>query len=202
MALCAGSLVLLVVLLLMLLLAGCCGSSWSMCVLNHAALVCVLLCVSCAFCHRVLMCLCIGSVVSVCCLATVAGVALSLQWLGVLLFCGYLLVVLKCRLIKLLGPLWMRVWCLACVLLSAVLLLCWLCVVLCRWCCVLWGKECAGMWVVLLCISFGGEGESRVGNQVTSAFGDCVCMRGSPTSPASALELVALEVAVVKRVLQ
>ena len=66
----------------------------------------------------------------------------------------------------------------------------------------LWGKECAGMWVVLLCISFGGEGVSRVGNQVTSAFGDCDCMRGSPTSPASALELIVLEVAVVAVSLQ
>ena len=56
--------------------------------------------------------------------------------------------------------------------------------------------------LVMLCISFGGVGESRVGNLVTSAFGDCVCMRGSPTSPASALELEVLEVALVAKVLQ
>ena len=56
--------------------------------------------------------------------------------------------------------------------------------------------------MLVLCISFGGVGESRMGNLVTSAFGDCVCMRGSPTSPASALEVIVLDVAVVAKELQ
>ncbi len=47
---------------------------------------------------------------------------------------------------------------------------------------------------MLLCISFGGVGESMMGNEVTSAFGDCVCMRGSPTSPASDGECEAVAV--------
>ena len=56
--------------------------------------------------------------------------------------------------------------------------------------------------LVMLCISFGGVGESRVGNLVTSAFGDCVCMRGSPTSPASALEMEVVVVALVTEMWQ
>ena len=41
------------------------------------------------------------------------------------------------------------------------------------------------------------DGESMAGYLVASAFGDCVCMRGSPTSPASALVFGRVVVVVV-----